>query len=231
VALDALVHRTRPPRAGPEGALVLMHGRGTSELDLLPLLDELDPDARLYGVAPRAPLALPPGGWHWYAVPRVGHPDLNTFWASYRLLEEWFAALPDLTGVPLSQTVLGGFSMGAVMAYALGLGRGRPAPAGVLALSGFIPTVPGFEADLGARRGLRVATVHGTRDPVISVEFARDAGRRLEDAGVDLLYREAPIAHSIDPASLPVLREWLGRTVAAASRSAPTMGGGPHPAE
>ncbi len=51
-------------------------------------------------------------------------------------------------GVPWSQTVLGGFSMGAVMSYALGLGPGRPAPAGMLALSGFMPTVEGFTLDL-----------------------------------------------------------------------------------
>jgi len=219
VSLDALVHRTRQPRDEPEGALVLMHGRGTSELDLLPLVDELDPERRLYGIAPRAPLALPPGGWHWYAVPRVGYPDPDTFWASYRLLEEWLEALAGLTGMPLARTVLGGFSMGAVMSYALGLGRGRPAPAGVLALSGFIPTVERFEVDLETRRGFPVATVHGTADPVIPVELAREARRRLEAAGIDLLYREAPIGHSVDPASLPVLRGWLGETVAAAADS------------
>jgi phospholipase/carboxylesterase len=220
VALDDLIYRVRPPRAEAEAALVLMHGRGTSELDLLPLLDELDPDARLSGVAPRAPLALPPGGWHWYAVPRVGFPDPDTFWSSYRLLAGWLEALPEITGLPIARTVLGGFSMGAVMSYALGLGRGRPAPAGVLALSGFIPTVAGFEADLSARRGFRVATVHGTGDPVIPVDFARDARRRLEAAGVDLLYREAPVGHSVDPASLPVLRAWLAETVTTAAAAA-----------
>ena len=199
--------------------LVLMHGRGTSELDLLPLLDELDTEGRVYGVAPRAPLALSPGGWHWYAVPRVGYPDPETFWSSYRLLEEWLVALPELTGLPLERTVLGGFSMGAVMSYALGLDRGRPAPAGVLTFSGCIPTVEGFEADLGARRGFRVATVHGTADPVIPVEFAREARRRLEAAGVRLLYREAPIGHSVDPSLLLELRAWLAETVAAAEQA------------
>src|SRR5919107_3606773 len=185
MSLDSLVHRTRPPLGKGEGALVLMHGRGTSELDLLPLLEELDPEGHLCGVAPRAPLALPPGGGHWYAVRQVGYPDFDSFWSSFGLLEGFFEALPELTGVPLARTVLGGFSMGAVMGYALGLGRGRPAPAGVLALSGFIPTVEGFELDLEARLGFRVATVHGTADPVISVAFARDARQRLEAAGGD----------------------------------------------
>jgi phospholipase/carboxylesterase len=214
--LDALVHRARPARGEGEGVLVLLHGRGTSELDLLPLLDELDPEGCLFGVAPRGPLALPPGGWHWYAVPRVGYPDPETFWSSYRLLEEWLDALPELTGLPLARTVLGGFSMGAVMSYALGLGAGRPVPAGVLALSGFIPTVPGFESDLESRSGLRVATVHGASDPVIPVDFARTARRALEATRIDLLYRETPAGHAVDPGLLPTLREWLGGAVAAA---------------
>ena len=213
--LGLLIHRTRPPRGEPDGALVLLHGRGTSELDLLPLLDELDPDRRLFGVTPRAPIQLPPGGFHWYLVPRVGYPDPDTFWSSYRRLDDWLAALPELTGVGLERTVLGGFSMGAVMSYALGIGQGRPAAAGVIALSGFIPTVDGFSAE--PRPGLRVATSHGTDDPVIPVEFARAARERLEAAGVDLLYHEAPTPHTIDPAFIPVLRAWLRDTIAAAA--------------
>ena len=57
----------REPAGEPAGALVLLHGRGADERDLFPLLDELDPQRRLLGVTPRGPLALPPGGAHWYA--------------------------------------------------------------------------------------------------------------------------------------------------------------------
>lgn len=218
--LDLLVHHRRPAQAGADGALVLMHGRGASELDLLPLIDELDPEERLYALAPRAPLTLPPGGFHWYAVRRVGFPDQSTFESSLSLLQDWLEELPQITGLGLERTVLAGFSMGAVMSYALGLGAGRPRPAGIMALSGFIPTVENFEADLEAREGLPVAVVHGSHDPVISVEFAREARDRLEPSGVDLLYREFPGAHHVDPALLPTLRDWLGDTMAA-SGSAP----------
>ncbi len=114
----------RPAVGEPEGALVLLHGRGADEHDLFPLLDALDPRQRLHGYTPRAPLALPPGGAHWYIVPRVGFPDHDTFHASYELLSDWLDALP----FPPEQIVLGGFSQGAVMAYSLGLGAGRPRP-------------------------------------------------------------------------------------------------------
>ena len=94
--------------------------------------------------------------------------------------------------------MLGGFSQGAVMTYALGLGRGRPRPAALVALSGFIPTVEGFELDLEPPLP-PVAIGHGTYDPVISVEWSRRAKELLEEAGVQVLYREYPLQHSIDP--------------------------------
>jgi phospholipase/carboxylesterase len=204
-----LQHQLRPASGPPEGALVLLHGRGTNEFDLLPLIDALDPERRLVGVTPRAPLELTPGGFHWYISRAVGYPDHDTFHSTYATLAAFLDSLPDALGVPWSRTVLGGFSMGAVMSYATGLGAGRPAPAGILALSGFMPTVEGFELDLIGREGFPVAIGHGIHDPVISVEFGRDARDRLEVAGADVLYREAPVMHGIDPSFIPVLQGWV----------------------
>lgn len=212
--IDLLEHKLRPAAAEPHGALVLMHGRGADELDLLPLLDGLDPRRRLVGVVPRAPLALPPGGFHWYLSRRVGYPDRESFFAAYGTLERFTASLELALGVPWSQTVIGGFSMGAVMAYALALGRGRPSPAGVVAFSGFIPTVEGFEvAWSNVRPGLPVAIGHGTQDPVIPVEFGRDARRVLEDAGACVTYRESPMFHAVDPLFVRALASWLSEVV------------------
>jgi phospholipase/carboxylesterase len=199
VSLRAL---ERPAAGEPEGALVLFHGRGADEHDLFPLLDALDPERRLQGYTPRGPLALPPGGAHWYVVPRIGYPDPESFQVGYSAAAEWLDALP----FPAERIVVGGFSQGAVMTYALGLGKGRPRPAGLLALSGFIPTVDGWEPDLEPPIP-PIAIVHGEYDPVIPVEFARQARAVLEAAGAELLYRELPIAHTIDPAVLPELRQ------------------------
>ena len=157
-----LVHRVRPAAGEPRGALVLLHGRGADENDLYGLLDLVDPRRRLVGVTPGGPLHLPPGGRHWYVVPRVGYPEPESFAASYALLQR---DLPEVIGVPWERTVVGGFSQGSVMAYALGLGTGRPTPAGIVAMSGFIPIVDGWSADLD-RPGLPIWISHGRRDPV-----------------------------------------------------------------
>ena len=204
-----LQHQLRPASGQPEGALVLLHGRGTNEFDLLPLLNALDPERRLIGVTPRAPLELMPGSFHWYVSRAVGYPDHDTFHSTYATLTAFLDSLPDTLGVPWSRTVLGGFSQGAVMSYAAALGTARPAPAGLLGLSGFMPTVEGFELDLNGREGFPVAIGHGIHDPVISVDFSRDARRRLEAAGADVLYSEAPVMHGIDPSFIGTLHGWL----------------------
>jgi phospholipase/carboxylesterase len=215
--MTELVHRLRLAAGEARGALVLLHGRGADENDLFGLLDLLDPRRRLVGLTPGGPLFLPPGGRHWYAVPRVGYPDDDTFQASYELLSR---EVPGLTGVPWERTVLGGFSQGTVMAYALGLGAGRPTPAGIVAMSGFIPKVEGWSADL-ERPGLPVWIAHGRRDPVISVEFARAARAALADSPVDLTYHEHDGGHHVDPRLLAELPEWVDRAVEAASAPTP----------
>jgi phospholipase/carboxylesterase len=207
--VQELIHRARAPTGEPEGALVLVHGRGTDENDLFPLLDALDPQGRLLGVTPRGPLLLPPGGAHWYAVREIGYPDPATFLASYERAAAWLDSLAAETDIPPERTVLGGFSQGAVMAYALGLGDGRPRPAALIALSGFVPTVEGFSLDLERRPRPPVAIGHGVLDRVISVEWGRRASRLLEGAGFDVLYREYPLPHAVDPGFVAELATWL----------------------
>jgi len=207
-------HLERPAEGEPEGLLVLFHGRGADERDLYPLLDLVDPERRLLGVTPRGPLSLPPGGAHWYAVQEIGYPDPATFLPTYEAVTGWLDALWEATGLSPERTVLGGFSQGAVMTYALGLGRGRPRPAALVALSGFMPTVPGFELDLEQPLP-PVAIGHGTFDNVISVEWGRRARQELEAAGAEILYREYPLPHAVDPRFLVELVPWLRAALAA----------------
>jgi len=203
-----LVHRLREPAGEPAGALVLNHGRGADENDLYGLLDELDPERRLLGVTTGAPLTnVPPGGRHWYLVPRVGYPDPVTFAGSYAALTGFLDGLLAERGIDWSRTVVGGFSMGAVMSYAVGLGEGRPSPASILALSGFVPTVEGWRPALDERPELPVLIHHGRNDPVISVEFARQARDLLTAGGLAVDYRETDAGHWLPPEAIAPARE------------------------
>jgi len=204
---EPLVALWREPAGEPEGALVLLHGRGADEHDLYPLLDVLDPERRLLGVTPGGPLHLPPGGRHWYALGGIPTPDPETFLSTAPRLAALLEALP----VPFERVVLGGFSQGTVMTWAMTLGPERPRPAGVLALSGFLPRVPGYPLDPGRLAGVPVAVAHGTLDPVIPARFGAEAAETLAAAGVDVVRLESAVPHMVDPAWIEPLRDLVAR--------------------
>jgi phospholipase/carboxylesterase len=212
--MSALTYLERPAAGAPEGLVVLHHGRGADERDLLGLADVLDPAQRLHVVTPRAPLTI--AGWpghHWYVVPRVGYPDPETFFSARARLTDLHDELWETTGLGPERTIFGGFSMGSVMSYALGLGPDRPAPAGILAFSGFIPTVDGWMPSLPDRTDTRVFIAHGRYDQVMDVGFARKAKELIEVAGLPLEYHESDAAHHIDPAHIPAAVDWLAETI------------------
>ena len=197
---------------------MLFHGRGADEHDLFSLLDALDPERRFVTATPRGPLALPPGGAHWYVLGGIGTPEASTFLASFAAAAEWLDGFLASEGVAPERLVLGGFSQGGVMAYSLALGAGRPRPAAIIALSSFIPQVEGFELDLSPPLP-PVAIAHGTLDNVIGVEWGRRARALLEEAGADVLYRETPMFHQIDPDFVRTLSGWIPAALARAAET------------
>jgi phospholipase/carboxylesterase len=209
-----LIYAERPAHEDADGLLILHHGRGADAHDLLGLADVLDRSHRLHVVTPQGPLTLPGwGGYHWYEVPEVGYPDHDSFHASYKLLSEFHDQTWARTGIPPERTVLGGFSMGTVMSYATGLGPDRPRPAGILAFSGFIPTVDDWAPDLESRVDMPVFIAHGRADQTISIDFAHKARTELDVAGLDVEYVESGAAHQIDSAALGPAIGWLAARV------------------
>jgi phospholipase/carboxylesterase len=201
----------REPAGEPAGALVLLHGRGADERDLFPLLDLLDPERRLLGVTPGGPHHLPPGGRHWYALGGIPTPDPATFAATAPRLAAFLDGLP----VPSDRVVLGGFSQGTVMSYAMSLGPGRPRPAGLVAMSGFLPRVADWPLEPERLRGVPVGIAHGSLDPVIPAQFAAEAEATLTAAGADVLRLSTPVPHMVDPDWIEPLRDLVARATAA----------------
>ena len=206
----------RPPDGTATGALFLHHGRGSWEGDLLPLADHFDPQRRLHVIAPRAPLQLGDAhGFHWYTVPRVGYPDPETFHAARRALAEFHDDQLDRIAVSPDRAVLGGFSMGAVMSFALALSADRPQPAGVLDLSGFIPVLDdnSWLPDFEHRRDMPVLIAHGRLDPVIDFGFAEIALSKLEKAGLPTEFIPFDGGHEVAIEEIAPVADWLARAV------------------
>jgi phospholipase/carboxylesterase len=209
-----MVHLTREPAGDPEGALILLHGRAVDERDLYPMLDELDPDRKLFGMTPGAPYTnVPPGGRHWYVIEQVGHPDEQTFIDTMETLCRFLDDELRARGIPWDKTVIGGFSQGAAVACAAALGMGRPKAAGLLMLSGFYPMVQGWKLDPRAKRGMPVYVTHGVYDPIIPIGFGRKARDLLNDGGLHVVFREARVQHSVDFALIPEIRYWVASVI------------------
>ena len=104
-------------------------------------------------------------GRHWYVIERAASPEPTTFLPTLEALSAWLDDTLAEHGIDPCRIVLGGFSQGAAMAYALGLAAGRPSPAGILAFSGYLARVEGFDLDLEGRARLPVSIAHGDLRP------------------------------------------------------------------
>ena len=201
--MSALMYRERPADGDARRACSSSTtAAAPTSTTCSPLADVLDPQRRLHVVTPRAPLTLP--GWpghHWYVVPRVGYPDPDTFHAAYAQLAAFHDELWERTGMTPERTVLGGFSMGSVMSYALGLGADRPAPGGHPRLLGLRSDRRGLGA--GPGRPTRPARVHRPRPPRPGHgrRVRAPRARLLEAGGLDVEYHESDAGHHIDPAT------------------------------
>lgn len=190
--------------------IVALHGRGTDEHDLLPLIESLGVHDALL-VAPRAPLLFNPGsftgGYAWYEFGEEGIPDPTTFRASVEILGNFLGEIMEAYPVDSGLLLLLGFSQGTVMAYAAGL-QDPSMIRGIIALSGYIPDKSGLSLRLHDLNGLPVFISHGAWDEIIPVEFARESARLLKTAGAEILYREYLMGHEVREETLRDLSAW-----------------------
>ncbi len=189
-----------PPASGEaaKGLIVLLHGWGANLYDLASLAPELNlPDYHF--LFPDAPFRHPqvPGGKMWYDLDSDDYQGLPE---SGQMLLDWLLSLEGITGVPLSRTILSGFSQGGAMTLDVGL---RLPVAGLVSFSGYLHGEPAGE-------GLPpVLMMHGTQDGVVPVAAARQAHDILTELGVSVTYREFNIGHQIITEEIELMREFV----------------------
>lgn len=198
---------------GPPPGLLLLHGRGADERDLLGLAPALDP--RLLIVSARAPLPLG-WGYHWYELGEIGAPESESFGRSLDLLAAFIPTVVTGFGIDPRRLFLLGFSQGAMMSGSIALTRPDLA-AGAVLLSGYLPLSSGLPIAEDRLAGFPVFVGHGVDDPVIPVAFGRQAGDYLTRIGANLTYREYPIEHRISELELDDIAAWLSSRLAASS--------------
>lgn len=204
----------KPAQTGdqPPPLLLLLHGFGSNEHDLMGLAPYLDP--RFHILAARGPIDM--GFGHaWYQL--SGQPgNLQADPAGRRqaveLLSKFVRSLPARLGTDPQRTYILGFSQGAILSLALGLNM-PDAIAGIVPISGYLDmaTVPAL--DHAQLASLRVLQIHGVDDELIPIAAARQTHSVLQGTPVQLTYREYPVGHTIHPAALELIRSWLGEQV------------------
>ncbi|CAN5854498.1 alpha/beta hydrolase [soil metagenome] len=214
-----LHHELVAPDGVVDGApmVVLLHGRGSDERDLLDLGSALVPGAIV--VTPRAPFSGTPWGygpgWAWYRYLGRNRPEEASFDESLKQLDELIQALPGRLPVKAGAVVLGGFSQGGTISLAYALSQpGRVEL--VLNFSGFLADHPAVEEGLTtAANQVRAFWGHGTGDPSIPHVLAVEGRARLVEAGAKLNAQDYEIGHWIAPEELKDAADWVSREVGA----------------
>ena len=191
--------------------IVALHGRGTDQHDLIPLIESLEMSDTLV-VSPRAPMPFNLGGYGagyaWYEIGEEGRPDPATFLPSYKLLVKFVGEIKEAYPTDTERFTLLGFSQGTVMAYAVGLTESSGVRA-IAALSGYVPYRSGLPLQLQDLNALSVFISHGAWDELIPVELGRESAELLKKAGADVAYHEYPMGHEVGPQTLRDLSSWL----------------------
>lgn len=194
----------------PTAAIVLLHGWGATAQDLAPLAAYLNLPSYQF-ICVEAPFAHRhvPTGKAWYDFPQDfrfastsefrDRPDVST---SRRELTQFLKTLPEQTGIPLSQTFLGGFSQGGAMTLDVGLDLPL---AGLMVLSGYLhaPLQP------QATQFPPMLQVHGRQDEVVPLFAAHQAREALRSLSINLRYQEFDMGHEIAPVVLQEMRQFV----------------------
>ncbi len=206
-----LLHAIYEPAGdGPHPTVVALHGWGANAMDLLGLAPYLA-DGRFLVICPQGPVEVPTGGppgYGWFPLTAGGPVDVDAYARGVDALRTFVEAAQKRYPIDPRKIVVLGFSQGGVMAYSLALANPQRY-AGLVALSSWLPETLAAQIPSADRGGLQTLVHHGSSDPMIQVERARESVEVLRRMGVPLAYREFGMGHEINGESLTDLVRWL----------------------
>lgn len=210
VKASSLKYLVREPKVkiSKPKLLILLHGVGSNEQDLFSLAQYLPDDYLILSV--RGPYTYNQGyGWYnlQFTKDNIIH-DKKQAESSRKLLIEFITGLKNKFQFDTSQIYLCGFSQGAIMSYYVGLSR-PDLVKGIAIMSGRMLEETKSLIQKDKVKSLKIFISHGTEDPVLGIQYARDANVYLQTLGIKHLYKEYKDVHTINNAMLVDLIQWL----------------------
>lgn len=210
----SLTHLSHPPRAASEGkapAILLLHGFGANDHDLMGLADYFDP--RFHVISARAPITMGPNMYAWYWIQMLPNGDFSfspdEVQRSLALIDSFMGEVIENYDLDPDRFFLVGFSQGAIQSCATLLLTPEKV-AGVVSMSGRWPgPAEAVRAADERLAGKPVLAVHGLYDPVIPIRYARELKEKFESLPVAFTYQEFPMAHSTSMESVRLVSQWL----------------------
>ncbi|GAX44052.1 phospholipase/carboxylesterase [Tolypothrix sp. NIES-4075] len=190
----------------PKGLIVTLHGWGANADDLASLSPFFNLPSYQF-IFPNAPFPFPNSsfGRAWYDLRMENM--YQGLAESRQILIDWLQSLESSTGVPLSRTILSGFSQGGAMTLDVGLTLPL---AGLICMSGYLH--PGAGTNVETRNFASLPPVlitHGRQDTVVPLQAALRAKETLESLKVAVEYHEFDMGHEIRPEMLEIVRNFV----------------------
>ena len=208
----SLVHRSRPGSVESDApAVVLIHGRGANERDLLPIAAQLPEELHVLSV--RAPDQMRgPDSYTWYDLDlsagglHASQPDPEGFRRSLDLLHEFIDGAIEAYDLDPDRIGLLGFSQGAITSLAALLEQ-PDAYRWVVALNGYLAESHAAKAENAAEKPIFIGC--GSTDQVIPPERVQNAAEKLQAAGSEVRFETYNVGHGTTPTEISDVVAWL----------------------
>ena len=204
-----MIYELRRPEQIDSGktypALFLMHGIGSNEQNMLPLVDGLENQFFIFSI--RGHLPQPPG-YAFFTIEGYGKPYRPVFDEGVNKLTSFIDYACMKYPIDEKQLFLLGFSQGAILSMTLGLTLGQRIK-GIVALSGYIPAFVKEEYNIKPVDKLSIFISHGEMDQVLPFEWGVANEEYFRELGADVTFRTYPVGHTVSVENHQDLIKWI----------------------
>ncbi|WP_338471141.1 esterase [Niallia sp. XMNu-256] len=186
-------------------ALFLMHGMGSNEQNMFPLVQGLEEQMFIFSI--RGPISQG-SGFAFFTIEEYGKPHRDVFRQSLSQLTQFIDDATEQYPIDKSQLFCLGFSQGSILSMSLALTLGDKIK-GIVALSGYIPKILSEDYKIQPVDHLSVFISHGEMDGVLPYQWGVDAQNYLKELNAKVSFHSYPEGHTVSLQNRQDLLKWI----------------------